>query len=143
MVFGLAEWGAKWQFGDPRPNEIDPELLLWWAHLRLDYSELPDRRIVLHFVFTDIRRQFWIVKDVSGPSVCQHDPGFEIDVRVQTDIETMAHVWYEVTDLRTALRSGAIELIGAPALVRRMPKVLQLPEGGFLPTEPVGARAQS
>ncbi len=27
-LFG--EWGARWAFGDPRPNELDPIVLLWW-----------------------------------------------------------------------------------------------------------------
>jgi DNA-binding HxlR family transcriptional regulator len=27
LVFGLAEWGARHAFGDPRPEELDPEVL--------------------------------------------------------------------------------------------------------------------
>jgi DNA-binding HxlR family transcriptional regulator len=44
VVFRLGEWGARWQFGEPRLDELDPELLLWWAHERLDFSVLPNRR---------------------------------------------------------------------------------------------------
>src|SRR5262249_10845724 len=32
-VFG--EWGARWAFGDPRPNELDPIVLLWWMRRRV------------------------------------------------------------------------------------------------------------
>lgn len=126
VVFGLGEWGAKWQFGDPRESELDPELLLWWAHGRLDFTTLPERRIVFEFVFRGEPRRFWIVKDASGPSVCKHNPGFEVDVRIEADLAALYKVWLGTLELRVALRTGAVEFDGAPALVRRMPDVLHV-----------------
>ena len=126
VVFGLGEWGAKWQFSDPREHELDPELLMWWAHTRVDFSAFPDRRIVLQFVFRGVRRRFWIVKDASGPSLCTHDPGFDVDVRVEADLSTMYQVWLGRVDLRAAVRDGSVELIGPSGLVRRMPDALML-----------------
>ena len=43
-MFGLARWGARWAFGDPEPEELDPDLLLWWLHRRLDAEKLPRPR---------------------------------------------------------------------------------------------------
>jgi DNA-binding HxlR family transcriptional regulator len=126
IVFGLGEWGARWQFGDPRDAELDPELLIWWAHDRLDFSGLPDRRIVLEFRFRGESRRFWIVKDASGPSLCTHDPGFEVDVRIDADLAAMYKVWLGRVDLRDAVRAGSVELHGQPALVRRIPCVFLL-----------------
>jgi DNA-binding HxlR family transcriptional regulator len=126
LVFGLGRWGARWQFGDPRDDELDPEVLMWWVHDRLDFSSLPNRRIVLLFVFRDERRRFWVVKDVAGTSVCVHDPRFEVDVTVRSDLDALYQVWLGRQDLRQAVRAGSVELLGAPALVRRMPEVLLL-----------------
>ncbi|CAN5652144.1 winged helix-turn-helix transcriptional regulator [soil metagenome] len=126
LIMGLGEWGARWQFDDPRENELDPELLMWWVQDRLDLSILPDRRLVLEFDFVDQRKRFWIVRDSSGPSVCNSEPAFEIDVCVRTDLTTMYQVWLGKSDLRESLRDGTIEFIGSPAFVRRMPDVLQL-----------------
>jgi DNA-binding HxlR family transcriptional regulator len=126
VVFGLGEWGAKWQFADPRESELDPQLLMWWAHDRLDFSLLPDRRIVIEFRFRAERRRFWIVKDQSGPSLCTHDPGFEVDVHVDADLAEMYKVWNGRTDLRAAMRARAVVISGPPALVRRMPDVFML-----------------
>src|SRR5690606_11616066 len=86
VVFGLGEWGARWQFGDPRDDELDPELLMWWVHDRLDFSPLPDRRIVLAFWFRDVRRRFWVVKDAAGPSLCTRDPGYDVDVLLESEL---------------------------------------------------------
>ncbi|HEX7097207.1 MAG TPA: helix-turn-helix domain-containing protein, partial [Acidimicrobiales bacterium] len=41
LVYGLAEWGAAWAFGDPRPEELDPDLLVWWLHRGIDATKLP------------------------------------------------------------------------------------------------------
>jgi DNA-binding HxlR family transcriptional regulator len=126
VVFGIGEWGARWQFGEPRQDELDPELLMWWAHERLDFSALPDRRIVVQFHFRGDPRRYWVVKDAAGPSLCMHDPGFDVDVLVDADLGALYEVWLGHIDLRAALRSGGVELSGAPALVRRMPDVLLL-----------------
>jgi DNA-binding HxlR family transcriptional regulator len=126
VVFGMGAWGARWQFGEPHDDELDPELLLWWAHDRLDFSVLPDRRIVLEFAFNRERRRFWIVKDAAGPSVCTHDPGFDVDVVVRSDLSTLYQVWLGRLDLRAAVRNESVELLGAPAMTRRVPEVFLL-----------------
>lgn len=126
VVFGLGEWAARWQFGDPRESELDPDLLMWWVHGRLDFSSLPDRRVVLGFRFPDVARRFWIVKDAAGPSVCSADPGYEVDVQVESDLAVLYKVFLGRLDLRAAMGDGSVSLQGPPALVRRMPDVLQL-----------------
>lgn len=126
VVFGLGEWGAKWQFDDPRETELDPELLMWWVHGRLDFSNMPDRRLVFEFRFSDQPQWFWIIKDSQGPSICLHDPGFGIDATVQTDLSTMYKVWLGKLALRSAMRDGSLEIRGTSAIVRRLPATLQL-----------------
>ena len=126
LIMGLGEWGARWQFDEPREDEMDPELLMWWVHDRIDFSVLPARRIVLEFDFIDQRRRFWIVSDASGPSVCTYDPGFEVDVLFQADLPTMYKVWLGKIELQAAVRDGRVTMSGAPALVRRIPSSFQL-----------------
>lgn len=128
VVFGLGAWGAKWQFDDPRDRELDPELLMWWVHYRLDFSQLPDRRLVLEFRFRDRPQRFWILRDSQGPSVCQHDPGFGVDALIESDLSTMYQVWLGRVPLRSALRDGRVVMNGTPAIVRRLPAALELSE---------------
>lgn len=126
IVFGLGEWGAKWQFEDPRTDELDPQLLMWWVHTRLDFTSVPQERVVLEFRFRDQRSRYWILCDAQGPSVCSTDPGFEIDAVVATDLPTMYQVWLGAIDLRSAIRSERVQVSGQPAVVRRLPDVFQL-----------------
>lgn len=126
IVFGLGEWGARWQFDEPRESELDPQLLMWWVHSRLDFSHVPDRRMVFEFRFADQRDRFWILRDAQGPSVCTFDPGFGIDVTIESDLSTMYQVWLGKLDLRAAVRSGLVQMSGEPAIIRRLPDVFEL-----------------
>jgi DNA-binding HxlR family transcriptional regulator len=126
IVFGLGAWGAHWTFDEPDPAALDPEVLVWWMHTRLDTTGFPGRRNVFHIQFTDDVRRFWIVIENDKPSVCLSDPGFEIDVAIISDLSVLHAVWLGRLPLPDAVRSGRLEFRGPKALVRRMPAVLQL-----------------
>ena len=138
VVFGLGEWGAQWAFGEPDPDELDAELLVWWMHSRLDTSAFPGKRHVLHIRFTDDPRRFWIVVEAGEPSVCVADPGFEVHVTMTASVRTMYAVWLGRLALVDAVRSGELTFDGPRALVRRMPIVLQLsPIAAIVSSAPV------
>lgn len=126
IVFGLGEWGARWQFDDPRETELDPQLLMWWVHTRLDFSGVPMPRTVLEFRFRGLRDRFWILSDAQGASVCTTDPGFGIDALIESDLTTLYEVWMGKLDLRAAMRSDRVTVSGASPIVRRLPDILQL-----------------
>lgn len=118
VVFGLAEWGAAWAFGEPEPEELDPDLLVWWMHRRLGPVEGPRRAFTIHVHFTDHRRRYWIVVD-DAPSVCLTDPGFDVDVTVRASLAALYRVYLGRETLRAARRTGSVELLGSTAAVRR------------------------
>ena len=126
IVFGLGAWGARWQFGDPREAELDPQLLIWWVHRRLDFSAFGDRRAVLAFRFHDERERYWIVHDARGHSIYTYDPGFGVDATIESDLATLYQVWLGRMPLRTALRDGSVVVDGTPGVVRRISTVLRL-----------------
>lgn len=126
IVFGFGEWGARWTFGEPNPEELDAALLLWWMHTRLDTSELPGKRHVLRFRFTDDPRPFWILIESGVASVCLVDPGFEVDVTVTSDLASLYQVWLGRLPINDAIGSGRLEFVGPTALTRRMPAVFRL-----------------
>lgn len=126
IVFGMGEWAERWILTDPTDEEFDPDLLMWWAHSRLDTSPLPERRCVLEFRLTDDPRRYWVVSEHVGCSVCYFDPGFEVDGVVTTDLRTLHRMWQGRETPRKAVREGRVELSGQPALVRRLPQVLEL-----------------
>jgi len=125
LVFGLAEWGARHAFGDPRPEELDPEVLMWWLHGRIDTSEV-DRRAVIQIEVADRGRRFWLVVEPGDVSVCYADPGFEVDALLRSDLATLYRMWEGEIELLDAVKAGSIELTGPRWITRGFPRWLQL-----------------
>jgi DNA-binding HxlR family transcriptional regulator len=126
IVFGLGEWGARWAFGEPRREECDPRLLLWWMHERLDRSALPDRRIVLAFVLSEPRFYAWLVVDDPGVSICASDPGFDVDATIRAPVAALSEVWLGRHDLVRAVADGSVVVEGSRGVVDALPNALQL-----------------
>ena len=116
-VFALAAWGARWTFGEPRPEELDPDILLWWLHRRLDPTDLPKPRFTVYVPFTDHPNRYWIVVE-QEPSLCLVDPGFDVDVTLNTDLRSLYRTYLGQQSLMTAQRSGEVEISGSRPAVR-------------------------
>jgi DNA-binding HxlR family transcriptional regulator len=120
-LFG--EWGARWAFGDPRPNELDPIVLLWWMRRRVCLDRIPRRRVVIEFAFRGgPKRGYWLLIEPTDVSVCLKHPGFEIDLLVTADIMAFYRVWLGRSTLTEALRRKQVHLDGTPANVRAFPQ---------------------
>lgn len=124
VIFGLAAWGAQWAFGEPQPDELDPDLLMWWLHRRLDASELPDPRYVVFVDFRDHPKRYWIVVE-DEPSLCLSDPGFEVDLTIRSDRSTLYRTYLGHDTLSDASRAGDVDLIGSRAAVQRFLEAFQ------------------
>jgi DNA-binding HxlR family transcriptional regulator len=115
----LGGWGARWAFGDPRPTELDPVVLLWWMKRRVHRDRLPPVRTVIQFDFHGGRTgSYWLVLERTDVSVCLQHPKFEVDLRVAADINAFYRVWLGRITLGEALRLGSLRLDGPPAVVR-------------------------
>jgi DNA-binding HxlR family transcriptional regulator len=125
VVFGLAEWGARHAFGDPRPEELDPETLMWWFHGRIDTSAVP-RRTVVQVEITDRDRMFWLLIEPDDASVCYTDPGYEVETVLRSDLATLYRMWEGEVELLDAVRAGDIELAGPRWVVSGLPRWLRL-----------------
>ncbi|GLY52988.1 helix-turn-helix domain-containing protein [Lentzea sp. NBRC 102530] len=125
LVFGLADWGARYAFGDPRADELDPEVLMWWMHGRVDTGTL-DKRANIEVRISDRRRTFWLVVEPGDASICYTDPGLEVDAVLASDLATLYRMWEGEVDLLDAVRAGAIELTGSRWVVRGLPDWLKL-----------------
>jgi DNA-binding HxlR family transcriptional regulator len=127
VVFGLAEWGARWAFGEPREDELDPVVLMWWIRGGIDPAAFGDRRVVLHVNLTDDRqRQFWFVVEPHDVSLCFTDPGYDVDARVESPLGVLYQVWEGVLDLPHAVRAGRMSLTGRREVILRLPDALRL-----------------
>ena len=123
VIEGLGAWGVKWAFGEPRPEELDPALLLWKIHQRIHRDLLPPRRTVVEFDLTGRRgRRLWLVLEQSEVSLCLKPPGFDSDLVVRADLSLLYRLWVGQMDYNAALRSGGIAVDGPRALAHELPR---------------------
>lgn len=119
-LFG--EWGARWAFGPPRANELDPIILLWWMRRRVAFDQIARRRLLIQFDFRGTpQRSYWLLIDRNDVSVCLKHPGFDVDVIVAADITTFYQIWLGRSSLLEATRRGQVRLEGTPADLRALP----------------------
>lgn len=122
VIDRLGAWGVRWAFGEPKPEELNPVLLVWKMHQRIRRDRLPRTRTIVEFDFHGRgARRLWLVLEPREISVCLKPPGFDSDVTVRADLAYFYRVWLGVIDFSTAVRSGGIVLEGRPALVREFP----------------------
>jgi DNA-binding HxlR family transcriptional regulator len=139
VIFGLAEWGARWAFAEPRPDELDPTVLMWWIRGRIDPAPFGRARTVLHVRVPDARRsRFWFVVQPHDVSLCFTDPGYDVDLTVESPLSVLYQVWEGVLELPAATRAGLLTLHGRRDVVAALPEALR-----FSPVAPYVRRARS
>jgi DNA-binding HxlR family transcriptional regulator len=118
----IGAWGARWAFGEPRPDELDPVLLMWRIHRRIHLDLLPPTRTVAEFDLAGRRgRRMWLVMERREVSLCLKPPGFPPDLVVRADVSLLWRVWLAQVDYNAAIRCGELSVEGPRALVRALP----------------------
>lgn len=126
MVEQLGSWGVKFAFGEPERHELDPGLLVWKIHQRIDRGKLLPRRVVLQLTLTGRRtRYFWLLLEPREVSVCVRHPGFDVDMVLRSEVSVLYRVWFGgLPDYEAAVARGEIVLEGPRDLVRALPSWL-------------------
>ena len=118
VVQAIGEWGATWSFTDPRPEELNPDLLIVWMARHVDRPRLPPGRTVVRFEFRDPKRRYWMVLEPSEVSVCLQHPGFDVDLEIDVDTAALFRVYLGRAELNGAIRAGQGAMSGPQALQR-------------------------
>jgi DNA-binding HxlR family transcriptional regulator len=142
IIIRLGEWSHRWFNPLLDLDDLDPQLLLWDMHRRLNAERLPSRQVVVQFDFRGARTgSYWLVLEPGAPSVCWDPPGFEVDLFVAADTLALHRVWLGHQTLANALASGEIVLDGTSELTRAFPGWLAL--STFAGIKPAAAAARA
>jgi DNA-binding HxlR family transcriptional regulator len=134
LIEGLGEWGQRWARSRTSTDDLDPGLLMWDMHRRLNLERLPDQRVVVLFDFRGVPkhwrpvRYFWLILQRPEVDLCLKDPGYDVDLVVDADLAALTKVWMGDLRLGDALRSRLVRIEGPTGLVRAFPGWLALSE---------------
>lgn len=129
IVLQLGLWGKRWVRSEVRSDELDAGLLMWDMRRRIDHQNLPDERVVVHFLYQDApvgRQRWWLVIDKEDVDLCMVDPGIEPDLHVSSPLATMVAIWMGDLSYGTALQRGDLRVAGPAKLRVRLPSWLRL-----------------
>jgi DNA-binding HxlR family transcriptional regulator len=129
VVMGLGSWGQRWARRKPEDETLDPVLLMWDVRRRLDLQHVPEAPTVVMFWFRDVaskRSRYWLRIERPEVELCLTNPGFDVDLTVETTLRTMVDVWMGYRKVDEAFENKAIQLAGADHLTRAFPNWLLL-----------------
>jgi DNA-binding HxlR family transcriptional regulator len=125
VIESLGTWGYRWASHDLTDEHLDPDFLMWALRRMVRVDALPDERVVLLFRFRRYKdRLFWLVLDRPEVDLCLFDPGYEVNLEIEGDVESLARVCLGHVELLQLMRSGAVEVHGAPHLRKGLPNWL-------------------
>jgi DNA-binding HxlR family transcriptional regulator len=123
VLAALGAWADDWT--EVTPEHSDPGMVLWsWCQNYLRRDRLPDKRVVVRFDFQYRARRLtsWLLIERRDGELCAFDPGFGDDVIVVVKDPVMFARWHlGLVAWSAGLRTGAIEVTGAPGLRRALP----------------------
>ncbi len=129
VVMALGFWGQRWIEARTSLKNLDPSLLMWDMRRNLDPTPMPPRRAVIQIVYPELppaRRNWWLVVEGRETDLCSVDPGFEVDLHVETDLRTMTAIWMGLTSVRSEVAAGRLKLDGNAQLKTSMQQWLGL-----------------
>lgn len=119
ILLQLGSWGHRWVRSDLSPKELDPSLLIWDMHRNMNTDFFTAKRSVIKVEFTDIlscKRFWWLVIRNGEVDVCLKDPGYEIDLTISTDLQTLTAVWIGDTSIMKVMREKRVTVSGSSHL---------------------------
>lgn len=120
----LAVWAQRNIEAEVALCDPDVSHMMWKLRRWIELDELPQRRVVIRFRFDDETLEYntyWMVCQSGAlPEMCTYDPGFEVDLYVETEIMSFAAIISARTTVARELTEGALFLSGNQKLARTM-----------------------
>ena len=129
VIIAMGVWGQRWVESAADGPDWDAGVLMWDMRRRIDTAALPPGRTVLQFDYADApaeMRRWWLLIEAGSIDLCQSDPGFEVDLFLDSTVRAMGRVWIGQRDLHAAIAAEEVLLHGDVALARSIGRWLML-----------------
>lgn len=115
VIEGLGIWGQRWARRELAAHELDLKLLLWALERSVRPEAFGARRCVVKVTFADQparMSEWWFVNDHGQLEMCKDDPGFDVDLYLETTLPTIIRVYRGDVTLAHAIERGGIQVTG-------------------------------
>ena len=139
LIERFGEWGQRWARSQFGREDLDPGLLMWDIHRRVNVHRLPERRVVVRFDLRGMpwasrsQTTWWLILQRPEVDLCLKEPGFEVDLVIHADLAALTRVWMGDVRFADMMRHGLIRFDGPRILVRAFPTWLALSSFAAVP----------
>ncbi|WP_455220598.1 winged helix-turn-helix transcriptional regulator [Kaarinaea lacus] len=123
IIWQLGTWGHRWVRTDLSKDDLDPSMLVWDIHRTMNTRFFKGKRTVIQFEFTDYTSKFrhwWLVINKDDVDVCLKDQGYNVDLKISSDLKTLTAVWIGDTTIMKAIREKAVIVHGSADLKKNI-----------------------
>ena len=124
----IGVWGRRWVHTKFTEDELDVGLLMWDIRRGINVDHFSKQRTVIQFDFSDLQidesSRWWMIVSNQDVDVCNDDPGYEVDLAIDTDLVTMTKVWMGDINVDHAMSTGELLAYGPFKYVSTMSKWL-------------------
>lgn len=122
IVDAMGDWGHRWVTTQETLAQLDVKLLMWNMRRNINPDPMPQRRSTIKIIYNDLpsaSRNWWLIVDPRAETdLCSVDPGFDVDLYINTNLRTMTEVWMGYAAVTQAINDDLLMLVGDPALER-------------------------
>jgi DNA-binding HxlR family transcriptional regulator len=130
IIEAIGVWGHRWVTTEATLKNLDANLLMWDIRRNINTSPMPPRRNTIQFIFNDrpvSERNYWLIVEPSEQvDLCLIDPGFDVDLYVSTDLQSMTEIWLGYRTIDQASDNGRLLLTGSSKLAADLRSWLKL-----------------
>ncbi|WP_108836352.1 helix-turn-helix domain-containing protein [Tateyamaria sp. Alg231-49] len=130
ILQSMARWAQRHIEAEIALEERDADVLMWNLRRKIIVDKLPKRRNVLRFNFPDAKpplSTFWMITKPGEPvEVCVHDPGFDVDLFVETEVPILTGIYLGRLNLERECVDGRFFMSGDSRLTKTVSRWLQL-----------------
>ncbi|MEM1046946.1 MAG: helix-turn-helix domain-containing protein [Pseudomonadota bacterium] len=122
VLIALAKWAQKHVRAEIALEDRDADLLMWNIRRQIVVSELPRRRQVMRFNFSDATSPastYWVIcRPGEEVELCASDPGFDVDLYVETSVAVFTGIYLGRRSFERDVNDGLLFMTGDQRLIR-------------------------
>lgn len=118
----LAKWAQRHVEADIATEDRNAEVLMWNLRRKILPEEMPKRRNVLRFNFSDatsLTSTFWVITNPGEKlDLCNVDHGFDVDLYIETEVRVLTGIFLGRQTIDRAVENGTFFMTGDARLER-------------------------
>ena len=130
ILQGMAKWAQRHIRAEIALEDRNADVLMWTLRSRVLVEQLPRKRNVIRFNFSDATSPastYWLIsKPGEQIELCASDPGFDVDLFIETEVTIMTGIYLGRRSLAREIEEGRLFMSGDARLSKTIDRWLKI-----------------